>query len=117
MMQITRQILAQRIEDNVGASTKVDPVTITIDLTDEEMRHVYEEYRTKVHFRDWVMDLLEENGYKRQDEKTLIDMAETYIDLMEGMGFGDRLGELEHDVFEYMMENIYPEIETKEEEN
>jgi len=50
MMQITRQILAQRIEDNVGASTKVDPITITIDLTEQEIEAIYrlrEEYYNK----------------------------------------------------------------------
>lgn len=84
-------------------------------LTQEEMRQVYEEYRTKVHFRDWIADLLEEYGYPEQEDNQLIEMAEDYIDLMEGMGFGERLGELEHDAFVYMMEEHYPEIEMKEE--
>ena len=57
-MKITRQILEQKLADNIGMSVKVDPVTITIDLTEEEMRKVYEEYRTKVHFKHWMADLL-----------------------------------------------------------
>jgi len=87
-----------------------------IKLTEEEMRQVYEEYRTKVHFKHWVADLLEEYDFKPQNEETLIEMAEKYIDLMENFGFGDQLGELEHDAFVYMMDEYYPEIEKKEEE-
>ena len=87
-----------------------------IKLTEEEMRKVYEEYRTKVHFRDWIADLLENYGYPEQNEDKLIEMAEQYIDLMENFGFGDKLGELEHDAFVYMMDEYYPEIELKEEE-
>lgn len=90
-------------------------VVEVVRLTKEEMRQVYEEYRTKVHFRDWIADLLEEYGYPEQEENKLIEMAEDYIDLMEGIGFGERLGELEHDAFVYMMEEHYPEIEIKEE--
>lgn len=40
-MQITRQILGHRIEDNVGMSTKVGPVTVTIDLTDAEIEKAH----------------------------------------------------------------------------
>lgn len=87
-----------------------------IKLTEEEMRQVYEEYRTKVHFKSWMADLLEEYDFKEQDEETLIEMAEQYLDLMENLGFGDKLGELEHDAFVYMMDEYYPEIEKKEEE-
>ena len=53
-----------------------------IKLTEEEMRQVYEEYRTKVHFKHWMADLLEEYDFKEQDEETLIDRSEQYIDLM-----------------------------------
>ena len=87
---------------------------ITITLTEEEMRQVYEEYRTKVHFKIWIEDLLEEYGYKEQDDDKLVQMAEKYIDLMEGIEFGDKLGELEHDAFVYMMAEYYPEIEEEE---
>jgi len=40
-MQITRQIFKQRLADNVGTSMKVDTVTLTIDLTDEEIERAY----------------------------------------------------------------------------
>jgi len=40
-MKITRQIFKQRVADNVGMSVMVDPVTITIDLTDEEIEKAY----------------------------------------------------------------------------
>lgn len=82
-----------------------------IKLTEEEMRQVYEEYRTKVHFKHWIEDLLNEYGYTPQGEEKLIEMAEQYLDLMENLGFGDKLGELEHDCFVYMMDEYYPEIE------
>lgn len=90
--------------------------TMEVVLNEEEMRKVYEEYRTKAHFKYWIEDLLEEYGYPPQNDGKLIEMAEQYIDLMENLGFGERLGELEHDAFVYMMDEYYPEIETKEEE-
>lgn len=87
-----------------------------IKLTEEEMRQVYEEYRIKVHFRDWIAELLNDYGYEEQDEEKLVEMAERYVDMMGGLEFGDRLGELENDAFVNMMDAYYSEIGMKEEE-
>ena len=89
--------------------------TMVFVLTEEEMSRVYDEYRTKVHFRDWIEGLLEENGYPSQDEEKLIEMTQRYCAIMERI-FGDRLGELEHEAFDYMMEEYYPEITSSEDE-
>lgn len=40
-MKITRQILGQKLEDNVGMSVKVDNTMLTFDLTDEEIERAY----------------------------------------------------------------------------
>lgn len=90
-----------------------DPLRQTefdVMLTDDELRSLYWEAR-KLHMADWMATLLEEYGYPEQTQNDLLDMAETYMDIMES---GDRLGELEHDVFEYMMEHDYPELKPEE---
>ena len=75
----------------------------------ENGRTVYEPVR------DWIESLLEDGGYPSQDEEKLIEMTQRYCAIMEKI-FGDRLGELEHEAFDYMMEEYYPEITSSEDE-
>jgi len=82
------------------------------ELTKEELNALYWKAR-KLHMADWVASLLEEYGYPEQTEEKLLEMAETYMDRMEWNG--DRLGELEHDVFQSMMEEDYDDIEQEAE--
>ena len=95
-MKIKREINGQEVE---------------ITLTDAEMESLYDEAR-KLHMFDWITNLLEEYEYPEQNPEVVERITEIYMDRMER---GDRLGELEHDVFEYVMENDFPEIEVKEE--
>jgi len=110
-MEIIRNLRDPRqvtfIEDTINATT------IKITLTEDELRSLYWEAR-KLHMADWIASLLDEYGYPEQNNKTLLEMAERYMDRVES---GDRLGELEHDVFEYIMENDYPEIKAEEDED
>lgn len=84
---------------------------VEITLTDAEMENLYDEAR-KLHMLGWITDLLEEYEYPEQNPEVVGRITEIYMDRMES---GDRLGELEHDVFEYVMENDFPEIEVEEE--
>jgi hypothetical protein len=112
------QIMAE-IKRHLGDASVVFPTDplrqteFTVKLTDAELRSLYWEAR-KLHMADWIASLLDEYGYPEQNNKTLLEMAERYMDRVES---GDRLGELEHDVFEYMMENDYPEIEAEEDDD
>ena len=93
-----------------------DPLRQTefdVHLTNDELRSLYWEAR-KIYMADWMATLLEEYGYPEQTEQKLIEMAETYMDCMES---GDRLGELEHEAFEYMMKNCYDDIKREDEED
>ena len=109
-MEIIRNLRDSRqvkfIEDTIQATT------IKITLTDDELRSLYWEAR-KLHMADWIASLLEEYGYPEQTDSMCLEMAETYMDMVES---GDRLGELEHDVFQYMMERDYPEIKAEGDE-
>ena len=84
---------------------------VEITLTDAEMENLYDEAR-KLHMLGWITYLLEEYEYPEQNPEVVERITEIYMDRMER---GDRLGELEHDVFEYVMENDFPEIEVEEE--
>lgn len=80
--------------------------SMTIEFTPEQLRAIYWEAREQ-HMRDWVASLLEEYNYPEQDAGTLAKITGRYIKHMEN---GCRLGELEHDVFEYTMEHDFPYI-------
>ena len=86
----------------------------TIELTADELSKAYGEYRMKIHFPEWIAFLLEEYGYPKQTDEMLLEMAQVFVDRVED---GSQLGELEHDIFEYMMEYDYPEIECEENED
>ena len=98
-MEIKRNILGEKIGTVAGE--------ITIKLTDAEVEEIYKEHRIQIMI-DWMTTLLEQYGFPEQDAETLRDMAEDFMDRMQN---GDRLGEVEHETFETMMEFDYPEIE------
>ena len=81
-----------------------------IELTTEELKRAYYEGRP-LHMMTWIEDLLEEYGYPEQDEKTVADITERYLDIMEG---GYQLGELEHESFIYAMDHYFDHIKADE---
>ena len=109
-MEIKRNLRDHRqvtfIEDTINATT------IKIKLTEAEIIEIYNEHRKQI-MTDWMKALIEEYEYPEQDEETLRDMAENFMDRMQN---GDRLGEVEHETFESMMEFDYPEIKCEEDE-
>ena len=111
MVEIIRNLRDPRqvkfIEDTINATT------IKITLTDKEIIEIYNEHRKQI-MTDWMRTLIEEYEYPEQDEETLQDMAENFMDRMQN---GDRLGEVEHETFESMMEFDYPEIKVEEDED
>ena len=104
------------IKRNVGHETvkfekdQLGQTVFTVTLTEAEIIEIYNEHRKQI-MTDWMKALIEEYEYPEQDEETLRDMAENFMDRMQN---GDRLGEVEHETFESMMEFDYPEIESED---
>lgn len=83
----------------------------TVKLTDAEVEQIYREHRVKI-FMDEMRYALEEGGYPEQDDETLRDMAETFMQRMENHC---ALRDLENAQFSEMMREDYPEIESEDE--
>lgn len=106
-MKIKREILGQTIE---------------IELTDAELRDLYYEAR-KDRMAKYIATTLVLYGYPEQVNKTLMEMTDHFLDLMDGgknwTSFAGRLrhecSQYMHECFQYMMENFYPEIKVEEE--
>lgn len=97
---------------------EINGETVNIELTDRELRIAYyeeEENRDK----DWITDLLLEYGYdadKMRDD----DIESIAADYRRMLEEGDGLGELEHSVFESVIDEydcpLLEDDDDKEEE-
>ena len=80
-------------------------------LTEKELNSIYWTARI-AYMKDYICDMLNNSG---KDPGTIGDekveeIAEEFLNNMCDY-FGDRLGELEWDVFNYTIENNFPEYE------
>ena len=108
-MRDSRQV--KFLEDTIKATT------IEIELTDDELREAYWEARN-IHYKDWMAELLEEYEYQKQTDAKLREMAETYLNILDGEikwnRYANDLGELQHDAFKYMMDQHFKDIKEEE---
>ena len=84
---------------------KISRNGIEIELTDEEVEEAYTEFLDGKFIRD-TKYFLEENYLGEPDEETIASIAEDYKESL-----GDRVGQLENEVFDDVMEMNYPEYE------
>ena len=78
---------------------------IEIELTDEEVEEAYTEFLNRKFIRD-TRYFLEENYLGEPDEETIASIAEDYKESL-----GNRVEQLENEVFDDVMELNYPEYE------
>ena len=96
----------QRRVQNMQFGTSPEEQTLaTITLTDAEIEEAYTEFLKQKFIRD-VKYFLDENYEGDPDEETIESIAEDYKESL-----GDRVGQLESEVFDDVMELNYPEYE------
>lgn len=80
-------------------------------LTERELNDVFLSARI-AWLKDFVCDLLIDRGQDPETigDKKIEEITEKYVNNMIDR-FGDNLGELENDVFDYTIENDFPEYE------
>lgn len=78
---------------------------IEIELTDTEVEEAYTEFLNRKFIRD-TRYFLEENYLGDPDEETIASIAEDYKESL-----GNRVEQLENEVFDDVMEMNYPEYE------
>lgn len=78
---------------------------IEIELTDEEIEEAYTEFLNGKFIRD-TKYFLEENYLGDPDEETIASIAKDYKESL-----GNRVEQLENEVFDDVMEMNYPEYE------
>ena len=80
-------------------------IPVEIKLTEAELEEAYTEFLNRKFIRD-TRYFLEENYLGEPDEATIASIAEDYKESL-----GDRVGQLESEVFDDVMEMNYPEYE------
>lgn len=99
------------IKRNLGNTSVVFPTDparqteFTVKLTDAELEQAYTEFLERKFVRD-TRYFLEENYIGEVDEETIASIASDYKESL-----GDKVGKLECETFDDVMELNYPEIE------
>ena len=96
----------QRRINQMQFGTTMDEQTLaTITLTDAELEEAYTEFLERKFIRD-TKYFLDENYIGEVDEETIESIASDYKEAL-----GDKVGTLESEVFDNVMEINYPEYE------